>query len=380
MLSCLRPLSPESAENNNFSPSASQGHSIDNTSTSSVQLSPTVNLIQEFTLAVETHSYKEIRRIFDQQSSFNQNADIECVEFFEGPLLLEQVLQPSRQSIEDALSLVESYSLAQLVATCFEHSENTSRLYLLLYQRLHKARHVYAPVHKLLDDLPLDIDSDSYSLSHSQCTSAFNVFLQFDGHENPFMPPQPHNFDHLHQSFSQFTKQLDKHLEKTKSRIHLRHHCSKGSSLCIIAAGVGVAVAAVAIATHALVAIIAIPICPIILQSLTTRKDLVHQTQLNIAAKVAYLIHKELDTIDRLVALLHSDFENVKFLVHRGVDQGMDRYLIQQALRQLKRNRSSFAQRLVFLEEHLFLCFDSINQARSLLLKEIHAHQDHSPG
>lgn len=380
MLSCLGPLSPESAENNSFSSPASQGHSVDNASTSSVQPSPTVNLTREFTLAVETRSYKEILRIFDQQSSFNQNADIENIEFLEEPLLLEQVLQPSREIIEDALSLVGSNSLAQLVATCFEHSENTSRLYLLLYQRLHKARHVYTPIHNLLDDLPLDIDSDSYSLSHSQCTSAFNVFLQFDGHENPFMPPQPHNFDHLRQSFSQFTKQLDKHLEKTKSRVHLRHHYSKGSSLCIIAAGVGVAVAAVAIATHALVAIVAGPICPIILQSLTTRKEVVHQAQLNIAAKVAYLIHKELDTIDRLVALLHSDVENDKFLVHHGVDRGMDRYLIQEVLKQLKRNRSSFAQRLVFLEEHLFLCFASINRARSLLLQEIHAHQDHSPG
>ncbi|XP_073066734.1 UPF0496 protein At3g19250-like isoform X1 [Primulina eburnea] len=379
MLSCLESLPRDSAGNNYFSSPASQGHSVDNTSTPSVQPSPTVNLTREFTLAVETHSYKEIRRIFDQESPFIENFDIENVEFFEEPLLLEQVLQPSRESIQDALSLVGSYSLAQLVGTCFEHSENTSRFYLLLCQRVRKARVVYTPIHDLLDDLPLDIDSDSYSLSQSQCTSAFNIFLQFNGHENPFVPPQPHNFDHLRQSFSQFTKKLDKQLEKTQSRVHLRHRCSKGSSLCIIAAGVGVAVAAVAIATHALVAIVASPICPIILQSLTTRKEVVHQAQLNIAAKVAYFIHKELDTIDRLVALLHSDVENDKFLVHHCVDRGMDRYLILEVLKQLRRNRSSFSQRLVFLEEHLFLCFASINRARSLLLQEIHAHQDHSP-
>ncbi|XP_073150443.1 UPF0496 protein At3g19330-like [Henckelia pumila] len=379
MLFCLGRSPLESAENSYFSSPASQGHSVDNASTSSVQPSPTVNLTREFTLAVETHSYKEIRSIFDQESSFNQNFDVENLEF-EEPLLLEQVIQPSREIIQDALSLVESYSLAQLVATCFEHSENTSRLYLHLYQRVRKAKHVYTPIHNLLDDLPLEVDFDSYSLTHSQCTSAFNIFLQFDGHENPFVPPEPHNFDHLRQSFSQFTKKVDKRLEKTQSRVHLRHHCSKGSSLCIIAAGVGVAVAAVAIATHALVAIVASPICPIILQSVTTGKEAVHQKQLNTAAKVAYFIHKELDTIDRLVALLHSDVENDKFLVHHGVDRGMDKYLIQEVLKQLRRNRSSFAQRLLFLEEHLFLCFASINRARSLLLQGIHAHEDLSPG
>ncbi|KAI3471901.1 hypothetical protein Pfo_028589 [Paulownia fortunei] len=266
-------------------------------------------------------------------------------------------------------------SLTYLVATYFEHSEHTSRLCLHLYHSVHHARLLYTPIHNLLDDLPLEFDSDCYSLSLSQCKLAFNIFLQFDCLENPFLSPDLHNFDDMRQCFSQLRQQLDHHLRKSQSRVHLIRHCSTGSALCLIAAAVGVVISAVTIATHALVALVASPLCPAILPSSMTKKEMVHLAQLDAAAKGAYVLHNDLDTIDRLVSRLHSAVENDRLLVHLGLERGMDRYPIQEILKQLRRHRPSFVQQLVDLEEHLFLCFAAINRARSLLLQEIHMHQ-----
>ncbi|KAL0338672.1 UNVERIFIED_CONTAM: hypothetical protein Sangu_1389300 [Sesamum angustifolium] len=275
ILSCLKPPRPPST-NNYLSSPASQGYSADITPSSSVQLSPTVNLSREYTLAVQTNSYGEIRRTFDQD-----NVATGHVDFFEEPQLLEQVLRPS----------------------------------------------------------------------HS------------------------HNFDDMRQCFSELRQQLDEHLRKSRSRVHLIRRCSTGSALCLIAAVVGVAISAVAIATHALVALVAGPICPAILPSNMTKKEMIHLAQLDAAAKGVYVLHNDLDTIDRLVARLHTAVENDKLLIRLGLERGMDSYPIQEILKQLRRNRPSFMKQLVDLEEHLFLCLAAINRARTLLLQEIHMHQ-----
>ncbi|KAL2508795.1 hypothetical protein Fot_32442 [Forsythia ovata] len=381
MLACLRPLPPTSTTNNYMSSPASQGfsHSVENTPTSSAQLSPTVNLTQEYKYAVETNSYGEIRSMIHQDSSSDQYIDLEQADFSKESQLLEKVLRPSRECVQEALSHIRPNTLTKLVDTYFKHSEHTSRLCLHLYQGVYRARHLYTPLHNLLDDLPLGFDLDSYSLSDSQCNWAFNVFLQFDNHDNPFLSSDSHNFDDMRQCFSQLRQQLDHRLKKSHSRVHLLRRTSTGCALCLIAAAVGVAISAVVIATHALITLVAIPICPAFFPSSMSKKERAHLAQLNAAAKGAYVLHNDLDTIDRLVARLYTAIENDKLLIRLGLARGQDRHAIQEVLKQLTRNRSNFEQQLTDLEEHLFLCFAAINRARSLLLKEIHLHQIHYP-
>ncbi|KAL1545668.1 UPF0496 protein [Salvia divinorum] len=369
-ISCPKPPPPLST-NSCISAPASQ----DNTPTSSVHLSPTVNLSREYYLAVQTSSYSEIRRKFYHDSS-PLDQSVGHVDVFEEPQLLEHVLQPSRECLQEALSLIKPNSLTHLAATYFDHSEHSSRLYLLLYQRIRDTRLLYTPMHNLLDELPVDIHSDYYSLSPSQCDLAFNVFLQFDCAENPFLSPDSQSFTNTRQRLTQLRVELDHHLKKSQSRLHLIRHCSRGSVICLIAATVGVVMSAVAIATHALVALVACPICHAILPSNMTKKENIHLAQLDAAAKGAYVLRNDLDTIDRLVARLCAAVENDMLLIHLGLERGRDKYSIQEILKQLQRNRPNFVQQLVDLEEHLFLCFAAINRARLLLLQEIQMHQN----
>ncbi|KAL1566126.1 UPF0496 protein [Salvia divinorum] len=370
MLSCLKTLPPPSTTSY-FSSPATQGDSVENTPTSSAQTGH-IDLTREYTLAVQTSSYGEIRRTFDQDSSFDQTVDSGHLEGNGGDQLLEQVLQPSRECVQETLSIISPSPLTDLVATYFEHSEQTSRLCFLLYQKVSQARLAYAPIHHLLDDLPLEFDSDSYSLSDSQCNLAYsNVFLQFDRLENPFLSHASQNFDNMRQRFSQLTHELDHHPVKPRSRVHLPHYCSPGSALCLIAAAVGVAITAVAIATHALVALAGSPLCFALFPSNMIKKERGSLIQVDEASRSAYVLLRDLDTIDRLVAHLHADVENDKFSIHHALERDIDKYLIQEVLKQLRRNRASFMERLAHLEDNLFLCFAAINRTRARVLQKI---------
>ncbi|XP_057784773.1 UPF0496 protein At3g19330-like [Salvia miltiorrhiza] len=375
MLSCLKTLPPPSTTSYYSSPGP-QGDSVENTPRSSAQPSQTIDLTREYTLAVQTSSYGEIRRTFDQDSSFDQTVDSGDLDGIEGGQLLEQVLQPSRECVQETLSIIRPSPLTDLVATYFEHSEQTSRLCFLLYQKVRQARLAYAPIHDLLDDLPLEFDSDSYSLPDSQCNLAYNVFLQFDCLENPFLSHASQNFDDMRQRFSQLTHELDHHPVKPRSRVHLPHFRSAGSAFCLIAAAVGVAITAVAIATHALVALAGSPLCFALFPYNMIKKERGNLVQLDEASRSAYVLLRDLDTIDRLVAHLLADVENDKFSIHHALERDMDKYLIQEILKQLRRNRPSFMERLAYLEDNLFLCFAAINRTRSRILQKLHQLPD----
>ncbi|KAL8509461.1 hypothetical protein ACS0TY_016609 [Phlomoides rotata] len=375
ILSCLKSLSPQST-NSYFSSPASQGHSVESTPRSSGQPSHTINLTREYTLAVQTNSYGEIRRAFYQESSFDQTIESGHIDGIEEGQLLEQVLQPSHECIEEALSNIEPNPFIHLVAAYFEHSEQASRLCFLLYQNVRRARFIYTPIHNLLDDLPIEFDSDSYSLSESLCVLAYNVFLQFDCLENPFLSHDSQDFDDMRQCFSQLRHQLNHHLTRPQSRTRLSQYCSTRSALCLIAVFVGVAVSVVAIAVHALVALIGSPICLALFPLNMRRREKANAAELDEASRSAYVLHRDLDTIDRLVAHLHADVENDKVLIHMGSGRGVDMYLIQEILKQLQRNRPSFVKRLLYLEDNLFLCFAAINRARLRILQEIQLPQN----
>ncbi|KAL6139360.1 hypothetical protein ACLB2K_057665 [Fragaria x ananassa] len=135
--------------------------------TSTSEGSPSATVSHEYRLAVETPSYTEIWSKIHQRDGDEE-------------LVLEQVLQPNRECVEEALRHAQFNSLTRLVSDHFRHTEDATHLCLLLHRSVYRARDLYAPLHQLLDVF------EDLSLNHSQCTHALNVFTQFDRHDNPF--------------------------------------------------------------------------------------------------------------------------------------------------------------------------------------------------
>ena len=290
-------------------------------------------------------------------------------------LLLSQVLRPNRESVKEALRLVKVNSLSDLFSTSFDHSEKTTNLCLQLLKSLFCIRTLYAPVCELLDNFPLD----HHSVTQLQCDNAFEVFLQFDSLHNPFHSPDSRKFHEMHRCFSDLKQKLDKNLQKSRSRACFLQYATAGSSVCFIGTAVGVTIATVGVATHAIFAIFAGPLCTACFPRALTKKELANAAQLDAARKGAYVLNKCLDTIDRLVARLCTAIEGDKQLVRLGLGGGKEKHSIQEVVKQLRKNQPNFASLLKDLEEHICLCFKTVIWARTLLLDEINLHQTPSP-
>ncbi|KAL7247717.1 hypothetical protein ACSBR2_002600 [Camellia fascicularis] len=342
MLHCCMPsLSTRRPNLISSLPPPQQANSAEGTPRSSAQRSPTVNLIDEYTLATQSNSFSEIWSIIHPSDPSYENPDSGHTEADCAEQLLAQILNPSRECVQEALKHARPNTLTHLVSAYFDHSENTSHLCLILRDSVHNAHSLYCDLHKLLDVLPLDAESNS--LSQPQCDTAFDVFLQFDCLDNPFPDPESHNFQDMRRCFSQLNQQLHRRLHKSRSRVRLLQ-----SSLL-----------------------------PAFLPSKISKKELAHVAQLDAAARGTYVLHNDLDTIDRLVDRLYAGVEDDKLLIRLGLARGRDRHPIHEVAKQLQKNHRNFLSQLKDLEEHICLCVAAINRARSLLLDEIRLYQSH---
>ncbi|XP_050230850.1 UPF0496 protein At3g19330 [Mercurialis annua] len=383
MLQCLSLKSPSAATSTSVpnSPPTTidihhhdAGTSTDGTPTSSAIQSPCINLTREYTLYIQSNSYNEIcSRIHQdietgEQIEFHVNNDDENAR----QLLLNQVLHPNRQCVEEALRHAKPNTLTRLVSDYFDHSESTTDLCLVLHRSVFRARAVYKPIHNLLEVLPVELES----LTQAQCDYAYEMFLQLDRVENPFPCPDNHSFQGLRGSFSDLKQQLDRRLVKSRSRVRLVHRAAAASALCVIGTAVSVTMAALVISGHALVAIVACPFCAVAgLPRKLTNKELAHVKQLEAASRGTFVLNGDLDTIDRLATRLFDYIENDKLLLRMGLERGCDKHPISEVLKYLRKNHLDFIEQLKDLEEHICLYFNAVNRARRLLLEEIHVFQ-----
>ncbi|XP_048127984.1 UPF0496 protein At3g19330-like isoform X5 [Rhodamnia argentea] len=315
-------------------PPPSLGTSPGGTSRSSQAVSPTVNLTREYTLALQTNSYNEIRSAIYvlECSQGEQELRFQEQDFGESTQeqVLLRVLQPNRECVGEALRHAKDNALTRLVSSYFDHSENTSNLCLLLYQSLHRARDMYSPLVELLGVLPLDADS----FTRLQCDRVYEVFVQFHRYDNPFPSRDSQNFSEMRSCFSQLKQQLDHRLTKSKSRVKYVRRAIAGFS----------------------------------------KKELAHAAQLDAAAKGTYVLNNDLDTIDRLVDRLYAAVEDDKLLIRIGLERGTDKNPILEVVKQLRKNHTKVFDELKDLEDHICLCFNMVNKARRLLLEEITSH------
>lgn len=364
MLHCLRPSQAATAENFRSHQLPFQGNAADITSRSGSQASPT--LTNEYASALQTSSYSEIRVFLDIETE--RPGEITQDQ------LLAQVLRPNRDFVEDILQHAKPGFVTDLLWSFFDHSENKARLCLDLTQSIRRVRSLIAPLDDLLHVLPLDSETDY--LSSPQCNRAFDLLLKYEQLENPFPDPKSRNVSGMRHCFSDLNGEFESLIKKSNSRIRCLHWVTIGSAVCLICVTIGVVIAGVIIAKHAIIALAAATCLPVIIPSKIEKKEKYLLQQLDAAQRVTFVLHEDIITIERLVNHLYSDIEVNKRFIRSGLWRGKDMHSIMEVSRQLKRNNIYFQKQLTDLEEHLCLSFAAINRARSQLIQLIKLHQD----
>ncbi|KAM0941460.1 hypothetical protein DsansV1_C16g0138911 [Dioscorea sansibarensis] len=338
----------------------------------------TISLNREYTLAVGTNSYNEIWSKIHHHRPSEEGEEPWTSPNAHLDLIIERVLQPDRQSIQEVLRSARPTQLTRLVSDYLDSSEHTSHLFLSLRDSAKRARALYSPISQLLDLIPSP--QLSRHMSSAQCDWAYEKFQEFNSLDNPFGDTTSCNFNSMRICFAQLKQQLDHGLHKTRRRHCLLRCATNGSAACLIGSLTGAVIAGFVIATHALGALLAGPVLSCFLPT----KDLMsdgrrrlreHMARLDAAARGTYVLDNHLDTIECLVARLHATVESDKVLVRLGLERGrVQRHPIEEVLRQLRKSHPSLLLQLRDLDEHVCLCLAAVNRARLLLLQQIHHH------
>ncbi|XP_037477731.1 UPF0496 protein At3g19330-like [Triticum dicoccoides] len=337
----------------------------------------TINLSQEYTLAIQTSSYNEIwgkiHVVVDGQRVDGGDQD----EDEEDRSTLAGVLRPEDAVVERALGDAPDTELTRLAADYLRSTHNASLHCLLLRRALRRARALYGPIADVLALIP-----HATPLAVPHCDCAFDAFLLFDKIPNPFLPPAA-SFQGMHRSFAGLKTHLDLRLLKARRRRRLLRCATRGSGICLIGCATGAAIAGLVIATHAVTALLAAaPACAAWCGSCCStpawmKRLQQHMDRLDAAARGAYVLNNDVDTIERLVGRLHATVESDKILVRLGLERGRGQHhTIEEVVRQLRKNHPSLLRQLADLEEHICLYFAAVNRARLFLVHHLNAQSD----
>ncbi|KAH6824111.1 hypothetical protein C2S53_004077 [Perilla frutescens var. hirtella] len=302
------------------------------------------------------------------------------------PLLSEVLLNPGQETIS---SLLESSSinsskkssddhrLKSLLFNYFNISAEASNLCSQLLRSLTQIQANNRFIHKIIDAVdPADHESSSQELGFMISELRARDILN-----NPFSNLNKQDFKHIHEKHSSVLQQLKSSRKRFARKIKMIKFFNRASGVCVAAACGVAAAAAMFLAVHTLTALLmgpalfSLPVKPLKRKMRSCRfikygflREVVEQ--LDVAAKGAYILNRDFDTIGRLVARLQDEVEHNGAMVQFCLERREDRHCLQ-VLKELKRYEFGLSKQAEELEEHVYLCLVTINRARAMLVREI---------
>ncbi|KAL8544034.1 hypothetical protein ACS0TY_004543 [Phlomoides rotata] len=278
-------------------------------------------------------------------------------------LFAEHLLDPNQSTVLRILSTTRTHpQISSLLSDYFTTTSDASHLCGFLLKDIDHMRRKYKSYESskngscpLINNLPVVVTRVTlFSKSNPFCSTA----------------PSMSHFQAVQNSCSNLLKQLESRRDKTQTKIRRLKRLRCGSTVFLVAL---TATLAVIVVTHAFVILVAAPgVMSTSLELVSIEKLARWSAQLDAATKGAYILSRDLDTISRLVARLNNELERVDALMQLWLERVDDRlHANEEVASQLKRNNQSFIQQLDDLEEHLYLCFMTINRARNIVTKEI---------
>lgn len=283
-------------------------------------------------------------------------------------LFAEYLLDPAQPTVKRLLASTylrpNSYSL---LTDYFSHTANASLLCGRLLKDIHNLRLKLRPLKITLHSIENTRFYHNYNFE-----PILTCLVEFSNAHNPFVSfaPSTRRIRIIQSGCSNLLKQLEFNRDKARAKLRRVRYFQHGSAGFLVALTTSLTVIVV---THGIALFVAAPGLLVASIELAKSRKLAKQVaQLNVAAKGTYTLNRDFDTVGRLVARLSHELEHMRVMTRFWLERGEDRrQAISEVARQLKQNHASFSQQLDELEEHLYLCFMTINRARNLVVKEI---------
>ncbi|XP_010935394.1 putative UPF0496 protein 2 [Elaeis guineensis] len=249
------------------------------------------------------------------------------------------LLEPKQEVLSSIIH--RTTHLPSLLLDYFDASLHACNFCGSLIESIHQAR----ADHRILRGV-LDLATAGHRTEDQHHSMASNLVL-FSRLDNPFSGPNPTKFQRIHEAYGLMARQL----VSAHGKVVQRPRCMN------LPCGV-IAMVENFVGEDGSVA----------------RKG----AQLDAAARLAFALDWDFDTMSRMVRRLHDEVEHGRDVIRLFMEDGdMEGgwMVLREVVRELQVSERCFMNQLVELEEHVCLCFLNINRARRMVLEEMVVHQ-----
>ncbi|XP_021844168.1 UPF0496 protein At3g49070 [Spinacia oleracea] len=333
-----------------------------------------VDVREEYANAFRTESYNEfwgrVMALTCKKDTFARKSlgPTSATRLLSYRIFVEHLLDPDQPTVTKLLSVTENQPKnTSLLSNYFEHTANASILCGQLLKDTDRLRIKYRSLKKTLEsfDFPNYNHFSKISTRLTEITKSINPFVHSSSSSARFQA--------VKSSCSELLKRLESRRDKVKAKLHVLNSLKVGSAVFLVALTTTITIVVI---THFVAMAMAVPglIMAIRGGPSSTKQLAKTSAQLDAAAKGTYILNRDLDTISRLVARLDDELEHIRYMVEFltvRADCHLHAQAGEEVARRLRKNDSNFMDQVDELEEHLYLCFMTINRARNLVVKEI---------
>ncbi|KAJ1376118.1 hypothetical protein SESBI_50279 [Sesbania bispinosa] len=325
------------------------------------------NVNGEYLKAFRTKSYVEICNKAQGQLRKTTRLSSPSSSFV---YLTESLLEPQQEIITN---ITENLKVHHLLVEYFEASLEACRCCDTILECIRQTRLAYGRVTNVVKLSETD-QSHHKAMINRELAS---FVLQ----NNPFSIISPFQFRDIHDRYLLLFNRLNSKRRKIR-RLTIKRVCKKVGAIGLVISQTALLVALLVLAFHSIIGLVAAPcVMSGLLGLMRKRFKLVHERhgvkssrrlyeQLDVAAKGVYILINDLDTMSRMVKRLDDEVEHWREVADICVKNGKGE-ILREVVREFHDYESNFLDQLEELEEHIYLCFLTINRSRRLVMQEI---------
>ncbi|PIA47764.1 hypothetical protein AQUCO_01400395v1 [Aquilegia coerulea] len=328
------------------------------------------NVNEEYLSAFKTKSYADFQ--IKAQLLVNRPSSSSTFNYSE---ISDFLLEPGQEAIASILEkskLSKKSKLKGLLHNYFSISAEASNICSHLLTSINKVQSNYKFIQRALDTAGDDHSSPNHLKFVSSELKSFNLL------KNPFADPNNYDFKLIHDRYSSVLQHLKSKRKHIAKKVKILNCCKHASGACITVACGAAATVLLIVAAHTFCGLLMGPA----IVSFTMKQNFNFRflrsrvlkevgKQLDVAARGAYILNRDFDTMSRLVARLFDEIEHSRAMIQFCLDRNDDKFSFQEVVKELRKSDSGFRKQLEDLEEHVYLCLVTINRARALVIKEM---------
>ncbi|EEF52772.1 conserved hypothetical protein [Ricinus communis] len=342
-----------------------------------------LNVNEEYKEAFRTKSYEEMWSKIQGQLKRKSVDEIERLRSSSSSLpfcihLSDYLFEPEQQ--DSSKEMLETMKFHCLLIDFFKASLEACNLCDLLLHSIQQTRVNYRRIERVIKLSKKVQDSQDYT--DKACGAMFRELTAFALLRNPLSFASPLNFGDVHDNNLMLLHRLNSEQRKIRKKVKFNRICKKLGGYCLVITHTAILAAMLVMALHGIIGIVAAPGligCSLYFSrkkikffsgGVKTRLLEKLCAQLDLAAKGTYILFNDLDTISRLVRSLYNEIEHKKALADLCV-RSKNAELLKEVVKEFYMHDSFYEEQLDELEEHIYLCFHTINRSRRLVIQEI---------